>query len=447
MTCTCAYHDQLIEIRRHLHTMPEEGWSEFTTTAFIVGKLREYGYEVLLGKKVINPDNCLGRNLKVVEAGLKLARENGVSEELLAEMDGLTGCVGVMDTGRPGPTLAIRFDIDCVPVTESTEDCHIPAREGFISKRPGLMHACGHDAHTSTGLAVAHWFADNVDQMNGKIKILFQPAEEGVRGAAGMAASGILDDADYFLGAHIAMMCKSGEVSVNPYGFLCTTKLDVTYTGRPAHAGVEPNAGHNAMAAACNAFVQLLGIARHGSGMTRINVGQLVAGEGRNVIPSHAVMKMEVRGETGEINQYMYDSAVNIIKGCALSQNCEYTIEKMGEAVDLTNDPELVKVLTEAVGNVEGMTARQDPMNFGGSEDATILARRVQAHGGKAAFFVLGADRPSGHHTAKFDIDEKALDKGLAVWANAIKLILKYFISRSSDRKAGPPVAGRSFLF
>ena len=261
--------------------------------------------------------------------------------------------------------------------------------------------------------------------MSGKIKILFQPAEEGVRGAAGMAASGILDDADYFLGAHIAMMCKSGEVSVNPYGFLCTTKLDVTYTGRPAHAGVEPNAGHNAMAAACNAFVQLLGIARHGSGMTRINVGQLVAGEGRNVIPSHAVMKMEVRGETGEINQYMYDSAVNIIKGCALSQNCEYTIEKMGEAVDLTNDPELVKVLTEAVGNVEGMTARQDPMNFGGSEDATILARRVQAHGGKAAFFVLGADRPSGHHTAKFDIDEKALDKGLAVWANAIKLILK----------------------
>ena len=425
MTCTCAYHDQLIEIRRHLHTMPEEGWSEFTTTAFIVGKLREYGYEVLLGKSVINPDNCLGRNPKVVEAGLKLARENGVSEELLAEMDGLTGCVGVMDTGRPGPTLAIRFDIDCVPVTESTDDDHIPAHEGFISKRPGLMHACGHDAHTSTGLAVAHWFADNIEKMNGKIKILFQPAEEGVRGAAGMAASGVLDDADYFLSSHIAMMCKSGEVSVNPYGFLCTTKLDVTYTGRPAHAGVEPNAGHNAMAAACNAFVQLLGIARHGGGMTRINVGQLVAGEGRNVIPTHAVMKMEVRGETGEINQYMYDSAVNIIKGCALSQNCEYTIEKMGEAVDLTNDPELVQVLTEAVESVEGMTARKDPMNFGGSEDATILARRVQAHGGKAAFFVLGADRPSGHHTAKFDIDEKALDKGLAVWASAISKILK----------------------
>ena len=115
----------------------------------------------------------------------------------------------------------------------------------------------------------------------------------------------------------------------------------------------------------------------------------------------------------------------NIIKGCALAQNCEYTIEKMGEAVDLTNDPELVEVLTAAGEDVEGMNVRKDPMNFGGSEDATILARRVQAHGGKAAFFVLGADRPSGHHTAKFDIDEKALATGLAVWAGAVSRILK----------------------
>lgn len=424
MSCLCKYHDELISTRRHLHTMPEEGWSEFTTTAYIVEKLRKLGYEVLMGKKVINPDNCLGRSQKVVEAGLAYARKNGVSEELLKEMDGLTGCVGVMDTGRPGPTLAIRFDIDCVPVTESTDADHIPAKEGFCSTRPGLMHACGHDAHTSTGLAVAHWFADHKDEMKGTLKILFQPAEEGVRGAAGMAASGIVDDADYFLGAHIAMMCKTGELSVKPYGFLCTTKLDVTYTGRPAHAGVEPNAGRNAMAAACNAFVQLLGIARHGSGMTRINVGQLIAGEGRNVIPSHALMKMEVRGETGDINQYMYDAAVAIIKGCAISQGCEYKIEKMGEAVDLTNDEELVDVLTKAGEAVEGMTVRKDPMNFGGSEDATILARRVQAHGGKAALFVIGANRPSGHHTSKFDIDEKALDQGLAVWTNAVKEIL-----------------------
>ena len=150
----------------------------------------------------------------------------------------------------------------------------------------------------------------------------------------------------------------------------------------------------------------------------------MIAGEGRNVIPSNALLKMEVRGETGEINQYMYDSAVAIIEGCAHAQGCEYHIEKMGEAVDLTNDDELVDVLREAAGAVEGINVREDAMNFGGSEDATIIARRVQAHGGKAAFFVLGADRPSGHHTAKFDIDENAVKQGLNVWANAVERIL-----------------------
>ena len=75
MASTCAYNDQLIEIRRHLHTMPEEGWSEFRTTAFIIETLRSYGYEVLTGKKVINPDNCLGRSQKVVDAGFAPSNE------------------------------------------------------------------------------------------------------------------------------------------------------------------------------------------------------------------------------------------------------------------------------------------------------------------------------------------------------------------------------------
>ena len=405
--------------------MPEEGWSEFRTTAFIIEKLRSYGYEVLTGKKVINPDNCLGRSQKVVDAGIAYARENGVSEELLAEMDGLTGCVGVLDTGRPGPTLAVRFDIDCVPVLESTDPDHIPAKEGFASTRPGLMHACGHDAHTSTGLALAHWVADHKDELKGRVKILFQPAEEGVRGAAGMAASGIVDDVDYFLAAHVAMMCKTGEVSIRPYGFLCTTKLDVTFKGRPAHAGVEPNAGRNALACAANAVVQLLGIARHGSGMTRINVGQMTAGEGRNVIPSKAVMKLEVRGETGEINQYMVDQVTNICKGIAMSFGVTYEMRKMGEAVDLTADQELVDILNAAGRATPGITVVDKALNFGGSEDATILARRVQAHGGKAAFFLWGSDRPSGHHTSTFDIKESDLDPALEVWTHIIPAILK----------------------
>ena len=420
-----AYHDQLINIRRQLHQNPEEGWSEFTTTAFLVTTLRGYGYDVLTGRKVVAPEACLGREESVVKAGLERARRNGVSEELLSEMEELTGCVSVLDTGRPGPTLAIRFDIDCVPVTECTDDTHVPAKEGFISKNPGFMHACGHDAHMSMGLAVAHWVMDNKDKLSGKIKILFQPAEEGVRGAAGMAASGILDDCDYFLGSHVAMSAKSGEIATNLYGYLCTTKLDVTFHGKPAHAGACPQEGRNALTAAANATVQMMGISRHSGGMTRINVGQLIAGEGRNVIPSKAVMKLEVRGETGEINQYMVDQVTNICKGIAMSFGVTYEMRKMGEAVDLTADQELVDILNAAGRATPGITVVDKALNFGGSEDATILARRVQAHGGKAAFFLWGSDRPSGHHTSTFDIKESDLDPALEVWTHIIPAILK----------------------
>lgn len=420
-----AYHDQLINIRRQLHQNPEEGWSEFTTTAFLVTTLRGYGYDVLTGRKVVAPEACLGREESVVKAGLERARRNGVSEELLSEMEELTGCVAVLDTGRPGPTLAIRFDIDCVPVTECTDDTHVPAKEGFISKNPGFMHACGHDAHMSMGLAVAHWVMDNKDKLSGKIKILCQPAEEGVRGAAGMAASGILDDCDYFLGSHVAMSAKSGEIATNLYGYLCTTKLDVTFHGKPAHAGACPQEGRNALTAAANATVQMMGISRHSGGMTRINVGQLIAGEGRNVIPSKAVMKLEVRGETGEINQYMVDQVTNICKGIAMSFGVTYEMRKMGEAVDLTADQELVDILNAAGRATPGITVVDKALNFGGSEDATILARRVQAHGGKAAFFLWGSDRPSGHHTSTFDIKESDLDPALEVWTHIIPAILK----------------------
>lgn len=420
-----AYHDQLINIRRQLHQNPEEGWSEFTTTAFLVTTLRGYGYDVLTGRKVVAPEACLGREESVVKAGLERARRNGVSEELLSKMEELTGCVAVLDTGRPGPTLAIRFDIDCVPVTECTDDTHVPAKEGFISKNPGFMHACGHDAHMSMGLAVAHWVMDNKDKLSGKIKILFQPAEEGVRGAAGMAASGILDDCDYFLGSHVAMSAKSGEIATNLYGYLCTTKLDVTFHGKPAHAGACPQEGRNALTAAANATVQMMGISRHSGGMTRINIGQLIAGEGRNVIPSKAVMKLEVRGETGEINQYMVDQVTNICKGIAMSFGVTYEMRKMGEAVDLTADQELVDILNAAGRATPGITVVDKALNFGGSEDATILARRVQAHGGKAAFFLWGSDRPSGHHTSTFDIKESDLDPALEVWTHIIPAILK----------------------
>ena len=287
-----SYYLQLVSQRRELHQWPEPGWTEFTTTYYLAKKLKEWGYDVLLGTKVVNPDAVLGRSEKDVEAGLQAARDHHVPEEFLKATEGYTGAVGIFDSGRPGPTLAMRFDIDCIPVQETADAAHIPTKEGFRSKHDGYMHACGHDCHMSIGLTVAKFIVDHKDELCGRIKIVFQPAEEGVRGANAVAESGVLDDVDYFVGSHIGMVAKYGEVVIDPWGFLCTTKFDVTYTGKPAHAGIEPNAGRNALAAACSATLQLLGIPRHGSGMTRVNVGMLNAGKGRNVIPPNATMVM-----------------------------------------------------------------------------------------------------------------------------------------------------------
>lgn len=99
------YHDQLISIRRQLHQNPEEGWSEFTTTAFLVKTLRGYGYQVLLGRNIIDPDACLGREMSVVKAGIERARKNGVSEELLAEMQESPGAWPFWTRAAPAPRL------------------------------------------------------------------------------------------------------------------------------------------------------------------------------------------------------------------------------------------------------------------------------------------------------------------------------------------------------
>jgi aminobenzoyl-glutamate utilization protein A len=407
--------------RREFHRFPEIGGSEFVTTAKLIERLESMGYTVLTGKAVIHPDFVRGRSAGIVEKGLAAAKAYGVSETLLNRMEGLTGCVAVFDSGKPGPTIGLRFDIDCVNVQETVAADHLPAKEGFASTNPGYMHACGHDGHMAIGLAVAQWLMAHRDQLKGKVKLLFQPAEEGVRGARPMAESGVLDDVDYFAGAHLGFIASSGTVIAGPTGFLCTLKIDVRFKGKPAHAGAEPQLGKNALAAACHAATQMLGIARHGEGMTRINVGVLRAGEGRNVIPATAEMQIEVRGENEKINTYMADEVMRIAKGVALSFDVQLETEIMGEAVDLTSDEDMVEHVMAGAKATPGVQNTVRQKLFGGSEDATILARRVQARGGKAVFFVIGADLKAGHHQAEFDFDETRLQTGVELFTGLIR--------------------------
>ena len=415
------YIKNAVKLRRELHKIPELGWGEFCTTAKIIQILENLGWKVYVGLEQIGLEAVMGRSEEFVAENQKRAISEGVDQKLLERMQGYTGCIAEFDTGLAGPVTALRFDIDCVGVEETDLKDHLPNSENFRSCHPGAMHSCGHDGHTAVGLTIAQWVMDNKDKLCGKIKLIFQPAEEGVRGGAAQAASGLLDDVNYLLGAHLAMMCPTGEVCVYPEGVLCTTKLDVRFKGRPAHPTMSPQLGRNALACACTCVSELLGMARHGKGLGCINVGLMQAGECRNVIPVHATVQLEVRGETAEINDFMVDQANRIVKGTALAYDVEYEVEKVGEAGEMKNDAELAALVTEVAEKVPSCREVVQHKKLGCSEDFTMLATRVRAMGGKSEFFVVGADRTAAHHQREFDFDEKGIETAFDIFKGCVE--------------------------
>lgn len=335
------YIDEMVSNRRKLHKIPEEGWTEFQTTYFVVEFLRKLNLPVSLGKANINLSEVLGRDETLVKDAIQRALKAGVPQSFIDKTEGYTGAVAVLDTGRPGPTTAFRSDMDCVVVRETDDPEHEPNRCGFASEHQGFMHACGHDGHTAVGLELARWLVDHKDELCGKFKLIFQPAEEGVRGARAMCTSGLVDDVDYFLSGHVGGVIGLGEVAVMDGGFLASSKFDVSIEGKPAHAGNAPQQGNNALMAACAASMMLQGIPRHADGVTRVSVGTLHAGEGRNVIPAHAKLQMEVRGETKEVNDYMKEYVYDIFAGVDKAYRVKSKIELAGESTTLMTCPEI----------------------------------------------------------------------------------------------------------
>ena len=226
---------QLANLRRDFHRYPETGWLEMRTSAIIARTLTELGYEVLTGRAVCEESARMGvPPKKTTEAHLERVLAQGTPLEYLTEdmREGFTGVIGVLRCGE-GPTLAMRFDIDALGMIECPQDSHRPTREGFASLNPGMMHACGHDAHAVIGLGTAKALMALREQLHGTLKLIFQPGEEGARGAKAIVAKGHLDDVDFFIGSHVAPThdLDDGDVTPGTYGSLATTKYDVTFTG------------------------------------------------------------------------------------------------------------------------------------------------------------------------------------------------------------------------
>lgn len=404
---------QLQTWRRDFHQYAESGWFEFRTATQVADELNRLGYQLQLGKEVINADDRMGlppaEQLALQE---KRAIEQGAILEWLPHFSGgFTGIVATLDTGKPGPTLAFRVDMDALDLNEELTDQHRPHAEGFASCNSHMMHACGHDGHTAIGLGLAHILKQYQSQLSGRIKIIFQPAEEGTRGAKSMANAGVVDDVDFFVAIHIGTGVPQGELVCGSKSFLATSKFDVIYHGTAAHSGAKPEEGKNSLIAAAQATLGLYGIPRHSEGSSRINVGVLNAGIGRNVIADHALMKVETRGETNEINEFMYQKALNVIEGAAKMQGVEFKIKLMGAAQSSHPSPQWVSFIAQLAKNniPELSSVVHDRPQAAGSEDATYFMERVKALGGQATYMTFGTELSAGHHNERFDFDENVL--------------------------------------
>lgn len=420
ITIDKSYLEVLSEWRRDFHKFPEPGWLEFRTSAIIADKLEGWGYDVYVGKEIVTGVSLGVPSQSLAEVFYNRALESNIQTKWLEKMEaGKTGVIAILDTGIEGPTIAYRVDIDALPILESAAEHHGPQQLGFRSEYEGFMHACGHDSHATIGLGLAEQLVKRKEQLCGKIIIIFQPAEEGVRGGSAIVSSPLLDKIDYLCALHIGTGVPKGTFIAGTDGFLATSKFDVTIKGVAAHSGINSEKGKNALLAGAQAALALHSLPPHSEGMFRVNVGTLEAGSGRNIIPALAKMQFEIRAENSEINDFYENRVHQIFDGIAAMYDVEVELEKVGYALSIPSDLQLAKILKETA---KAQTSLNEVIEFrtfrAGSEDATFFMQHVQQQGGLACYSIIGTELAAGHHHEEFDIDEEDMLTALEIWLN-----------------------------
>ena len=415
----------LTAMRRDLHSFPELGWLEFRTASIAAKRMQELGFTLVMGEKAV--DKRTMKHVPPSEA-IAVAQQKaiaaGADPDIVAAMNG--GCTGFWAdlVCGPGPCFALRVDIDGTEMAESASPAHRPAREGFASRCPGLMHACGHDAHVAVGLAVAEILAGMKENLRGTFRLIFEPGEEESLGAAPMVAAGCLEGVSSIAGLHVGFQAaKKGDIVCGTQNFLAITGLDITYTGKSAHAGSAPHEGKNALLAACAAVSNILAIPRHGDGETRVNVGKIIAGQGRNVIPPNALLVMEARGHTTELASYVAEEAKRICHAAGAMWDCQCAITVTEETPGGQSSQSMARRVARLAATMPVFDNIIETSDFGASEDYTHMMSTVQKNGGEGVYIQVGVDRTAGHHNEHFDFDEEDLAPAVEI---LVRLAMDY---------------------
>lgn len=371
----------LVETRRTIHMYPELMYEEEKTAELVAGNLEKFGFEV----------------------------KKGVAK---------TGVVGLLRGKKDGKTVAIRADMDALPIEEANP---VP----YASKVKGKMHACGHDAHTTILLGVAKFFSTRRDQLKGNIKWIFQPAEEGGAGGKVMTEEGVLENprVDAIFGAHVFPEIPIGKIGVNEKeGLAATDRVTFKIVGKGGH-GAYPQLARDPILAAGHLITQIHSIVSrsiHPLDSAVISFGKIEGGSAFNIIPEAVELLATVRSLTPNVRETLRERIEQVSQGVARSFGLECRANYDYGYPALVNDPAMSHLVASACGKAigkENVAFLQPSM---GGEDFAYYLQKVPG-----SFFRLGCRNEAKgfvnpFHNSRFDLDEEVLPFGVEMFVRII---------------------------
>ena len=375
-----ALRDETVAIRRDLHRHPELGFQE-TRTSGIVSEFLE---------------------------GLGLSVRTGV---------GRTGVVGRLDGSPGGRTVLVRVDMDALPLQEESQT-------DYASTVPGVMHACGHDGHTTIGLMAAKLLSQLPEELPGTILFVFQPAEEALGGAQAMLDDGLLSDLapDCALAVHLWNQAPVGQVVVGSGPVLASADtFRIVIHGRGGHGAV-PHLSADVVTATCQmvtAFQTIVSRSVDAMASAVLSVGQIHAGQAVNILPERAEVSGTIRTFETPVRNLVIRRMREIGTGVASALGVEFEMEIHGSVPPTVNDPRVAALVKAVAVDALGSANVLPDHKTMASEDMSLVLARVPG-----CYIFLGSANPDlgpayPHHHPRFDFDEGALLIGTELVARA----------------------------
>lgn len=376
---------ELSATRREFHRIPELGFEEHKTSALVAEKLRVLG----------------------------LTPQTGVAE---------TGVVATIEGGEPGPTLLLRADMDGLPVEERTG-------VEYSSTHPNRMHACGHDTHITMLLGAAKVLLRQRETLRGSVKLVFQPAEEGLGGARVMIEQGVLENpaVDAALGFHVWNNLPVGQIGVREGPVMASSdRIKITIAGQGGH-GAMPHRSADAIVGAAQVITALQTIVSRSVSPVEpavITIGTIEGGYAPNVIADRVMMTGTVRTFHEDLWKAMPGHIERVVHGVCAAMGVQGTVEYNRGYPPTVNEPGMTELVREAATEVMGAEAVVYPEQSTGAEDFSFFLQAVPGN-----YFFIGSANPlkgasQPHHHPEFNVDEDAMPNGVKVIvASALKYL------------------------